>query len=86
MIFFWNKQEVYVGNSMKRFAEIREILAQLNIEYSYKLVNHESARIAGSNRSMRGSAGESTENGTIYYVYVHKKDFDRAIGSLQQHR
>ncbi len=84
MIFFWNRQEVYVGNSMRRFSEIREILAQRKIEYTYKLVNHESARIAGSNRSMRGNAGESLENSTIYYVYVNKKDYDQAVGSIHQ--
>jgi len=86
MIFFWDKQEVYVGNSMRRFSEIREILAQHSIEYTYKLVNHESSRIAGSYRSMRGSAGENMEISTIYYVYVRKKDYEQAVGSIHQLR
>lgn len=84
MIFFWNKQEVYVGNSMRRFSEIREILAQRKIEYTYNLVNHESARIAGSDRSVRSSIGENVANSTVYYVYVHRKDYDRAIGYIHQ--
>jgi len=49
-------------------------LNELNIEDSCILVNHESARIAGSNRSMQGNAGESMENSTLFSFCVHKND------------
>jgi hypothetical protein len=38
MIAFWNKREVFMGNSVQRFSHIRAILHANKIRYKYKVV------------------------------------------------
>lgn len=79
---FWNQKEVFVGNSMQKFSEIRYALSSNKIDYKYNIVNHESSMITGSIRSKAGSFGENIDYSNLYYVYVHKKDYEKACAIL----
>lgn len=74
MIMLWNQKEVFAGYSMKEFNEVREILSSNNIKYKYRLVNNN----AGASRSRTGSFGENLEYSTMYYIYVHQRDYENA--------
>lgn len=73
----WNKREVYMGFSMDRCTEIQGILANNNIECTYKVINRNS-----NNRGKLGTLGEKVEFTYTYYVYVHKKDYEFAMQSI----
>lgn len=81
MIGFWNRKEVYMGQSMSRYNDIRDILSDNEIKYTYKVVNRNSL----TGRSTRGSIGERTELAYMYYVYVHRDDYERAYGMINLH-
>jgi len=52
MIMFWNRKEVYVGFSMKKFVEVREVLSSNGIKYEHRVVNRNSSAIFGSKRGV----------------------------------
>lgn len=79
MITFWNRKEVYVGYSMSRCSEIRSILAMHHIKYTYKTINgHNSSALPGVGRKTIRSIGVPNEFRYMYYIYVHKNDYDLA--------
>lgn len=78
MIGFWNRKELYMGCSMNRWNDIRNILSDNEIKYTYKVVNRNGA----TGRSTRGTIGERTEFSYMYYVYVHKNDYERAYDMI----
>ena len=47
MIFIWNRKEVFVGNSMQKFSEIKDALTVSRIKYSYKVVNRNNSSFLG---------------------------------------
>ena len=67
MIFFWNRKEVYVGHMSDNFNDIKRSLAEIGINYTYKVVD----------RGTRGTRGVNHEVDMMYYLYVHKKDYER---------
>ncbi len=67
---------------MQKFSEVRNTLAVNHIEYDYKVVDLESTNIARSIRPITGSFGVNPEYTNTYYVYVHKKDYDKACAVL----
>ena len=82
MIAFWNRKEVYMGHSMVELADIRDILAVNQIKYTYRTVSSSS----GNRRGMRGSFGERAEFGCMYYIYVHKNDYEWACELIRGNR
>ena len=70
----WNQKEVFMGYSLQKFNEVRNILIENKIKYKYKVVNN----MSNSRQSITGSFGESMNYTNIYYIYVHKKDYDDA--------
>jgi hypothetical protein len=70
MITVWNRHEVYVGFDMKRFNQILDLLAMEKIKYKYRTINHTSRGLS--------TTGMNLDFSIMYYVYVHKKDADRA--------
>jgi hypothetical protein len=72
-MFFWNRVEIYCGFSLKDFSELRDALAGEGIRYDYKLVNQT------PNRVRFGSFGQNQKYDVLYYLYVHQKDYDRAM-------
>ena len=67
MIAFWNRREIYVGNSLQEFNRILDILAKEKIKYHWKRV-----RAPGISGLM------GTSHHGMYYIYVHRKDADKA--------
>lgn len=79
MIMIWNRIEVFVGNSLQKFNEIGHILSSNGIKYDYKIVDSTSPNFFGaSNRARTGIFGVNTDYTKMYYIYVHKKEYDYA--------
>ncbi|MGL6174432.1 MAG: hypothetical protein ACRC1P_07460 [Cellulosilyticaceae bacterium] len=78
MITVFNKKEIYVGTSMQRFGEIRDILETNKIKYTYKVVNRNNSQICGAKRGYTGTIGEKAQLAYTYYIYVLKKDYEHA--------
>ncbi len=76
MIMLWNRKEVYNGFDIGQLARVRDTLSAANIRYIYKTVWQGGLRGGFSNLALS----------TIYYVYVHKRDFDRAQYELHKRR
>lgn len=74
-MLFWKRIEIYCGFSQKDFSEFRNALALSNIPYDYKIVTdtprHHRIRMIDSNLNRT----------TLYYLYVHSKDYDKAMHS-----
>lgn len=83
MIGFWNRKEVYVGHSMNKFSNIRSILVANNIRYTYKTINHNNSEFPGMGRGVKGSFGERSEFSYMYYIYVHRNDYEHAYKLIQ---
>lgn len=84
MIMIWNRKEVFVGWSMEQFYNVRRILAENKIKYTFKVVSNSAPTIFGSGRGHTGNFGEDMRFSTTNYVYVHKKDFDQACVVLRE--
>lgn len=78
MIMFWNRREVYMGFSLQKFSEIKDILLANNIKYDYKVINN----ISGNTRARFGSFGMNSKYEYEYYLYVHKNDYDYAFAKI----
>ena len=82
MIAFWNRKEVFAGFDLGHLARVRDTLAAAGIRYFYKAVWHGGGRA----RNLIGSYGENPSFSSMYYVYVHKDDFDLAQHELNKPR
>lgn len=82
MIMFWNQKEIFMGNSIQRFSEIRTILSANNIKYKYKVVSLNQ----GFTRGSIGTNGVNMDYMNTYYIYVHKNDYNTACGLLRNNR
>lgn len=83
MILWWHRREIYMGPSLRLFSEMREVLTANGIQYEYRLVNHNGAGVFASNRARFGTFGENIEYATLYYLYVHKRDYDKTCFLFQ---
>lgn len=77
---FWNRKEVFLGSSMQKFGEVRDILASNHIKYDYKVLNQNSS----SGRAGHESIGVNMEYAYQYYVYVHRLDYTQACALLNR--
>lgn len=85
MIMIWNRKELFVGNAMQRFNEIRYALAANKIDYTYRIVNSATPTMFGvSNQSRNGTFGVNMDYTRTYYLYVNKRDYDKAQGVLHK--
>lgn len=82
MILFWNWREVYVGVSIQKFNEIRNLLRSQDIRYQTK-TRDSSARDQGLGRGRRGSTGENRKFSKTYSIYVHRRDYERVMQQLR---
>ena len=79
MIMIWNRKELFVGNAMQRFNEIRYALAANKIDYTYRIVDNGIAT-----RTKLGTAGVNMDYAKTYYLFVDKRDYDKAQGVLHK--
>jgi hypothetical protein len=73
MIFFFNWKEVYIGFFLEELSNVRQCLASNHIKYDYRVVSHSSR-----SRGRCGSLGIDMNYDKQYYVYVKRKDYERA--------
>lgn len=78
MINLFNQKELLVTMKMERQSQVRDILAQNNIDYIVRTRNLEATPVIGSRRAQTGSFGINQDYTYEYKIYVHKKDFERA--------
>ena len=81
MIMPWNRKEVFAGFDIGQLACVREILSASGIRYIIRSADH-----GASHRSVISSGGGNPMLSSMYYVYVHKKDLDRAQYELHKPR
>ena len=78
-MFFFLKEEIYVGFLIEELAKVRDILDQEHIKYTIK-VTDPSAQWAGPGtvRENFGSFGMNSRYEKQYQVFVKKKDAEQA--------
>ena len=79
MITIFTRKELIVTFDMKRQSDVCEILSSNGIKYAVKVTNCQNATVFGSSRSRTGSFGMNTNLSFEYKIYVHKKDYDKAV-------
>lgn len=75
---FWNRQEIYCGNSELHFARIQAKLAEADIACKARIKRH--TMLPGQGRG-RTSIDEAA---VLYYIYVDKRDAERAAHLAEQ--
>ena len=51
--------------------------------YTYKTINHNNSEFPGRGRGVKGSFGERSEFSYMYYIYVHRNDYEHAYELIQ---
>lgn len=82
----WNRKELWMGDSMQTFSQIRDLLHASGIPYDSAAKS--AAWSGGRGFDARASGGiamrygQSAENDSLYYVYVHKYEYEKAAHLL----
>jgi hypothetical protein len=77
-MWFWNRAEVYLGWSLEEFSKMKSLLVDNYIKYDYKVVDNSSYGVSNRRASGMGTFGENSKFRVQYYLYVYKKDYERA--------
>lgn len=78
-MFLFNKREIYVGNSIKESAQIRDILSSHGINYRIKIASHQGEWTGrGAVRSNTSNVRINTELDQQIIIYVNKQDYEKA--------
>ena len=83
MITIFNRKELIITMELKRQSEVRDILSQNGIDYTVKTTNLQAAAVVGSQRGRTGNFGINQDYSYEYKIYVHKKDFERAVSLIR---
>ena len=83
MITIFNRKELFLTMDFNKQADIREILAAGNIPCVTKTTNIMNAQAFGSHRGHQGSLGINQDYAYEYRIYVHKKDYDKAVNLIR---
>ena len=76
---FFNRREVFVTYNLQLLEQARESLRLAGIKYYIKTVNRRSpSPFCAGTRGHTGTAFEKMEYEYMYYLYVHKNDYDEA--------
>jgi hypothetical protein len=82
MITIWNQKEVYVGHSQEEFNVVREKLASNNIRFKYRMFQKNSAHMFDSRSAASDLFGRRKNQADGFFIYVHKRDYDKAKAVL----
>ena len=74
----WNRRELYIGNSRKEFNNVCGALSSNGVKYSFRTINCNRVSGPGSKVTYPGLFARSKEDNFLYYVYVHKNDYEYA--------
>lgn len=79
-MWFWKREEIWIGYSMEEFNRLRRILDQSGIQYDYKIKDRMKLDLAGSHGGINGMArmGENPSYSKQYCLYVQKENFEYA--------
>lgn len=80
MLTIFNRKELMVTMDSNRQAEIRRILSQNGIDYIVKTRNLQNSGVLDSSR---GHMGIDQNYSYEYKIYVHKTDYDTALGLIK---
>ena len=83
MITVFNRKELIITMEMNRQAEVRNILSQNGIDYTVKTTNLQTAPIFGNRRAHTGRFGINPDYSYEYKIYVHKKDYEKAVSLIK---
>lgn len=83
MITLFNRREVLLTMDLKKQADVRGILSANNIPYVTKTTNLLNSQAVGSHRGKVGSLGINQDYCYEYKIYVHKKDYDKALSLIR---
>ena len=79
MLAIWNRKEVMLTNDMERLAKARYALQGAGIVYTLKTKNFSAVHHGGP-----AIAQNSRHQDVMYYLFVHKKEEDRALYVIQE--
>ena len=86
MITVFNRKELIVTMSMDIQANVRDILAANNIDYSIKTKNLQASPWYANSRSRTGTFGINPEYSYEYKIFVRAEDYDIAQALINQSR
>lgn len=87
MILLWNRKEIFLDNSLQRFSIVRDTLSANGIKYEYKITDSTNGgSFFTSSRERSGTFGINMDYAKMYYIYVHKNDFENAQELLRTSR
>lgn len=79
MIHIFNRKELLITWSMTELANIRDILASNNVEYTVKTNNlARTSPYSSGTRARTGSFGIRTDAMYQYVIYVKRSDYEKA--------
>lgn len=78
-MLFWNRIEIYGGFSLREFSELKNALAVDGIKYDYKMIDRSNVGLRPNPQRTSLPSGVDPRNAVQYYLYVHPKDYERAI-------
>jgi hypothetical protein len=88
-MFFFNKEDIYIGFLMEELTKVKEILESKGIKYTYKVINHSGQWLGrGTTRQTVGNVGINSDYENQYVVSVRKKDSETArywVNSVLHH-
>lgn len=82
MMTMFTRKELLVTSDMKRQGDVRELLSANGIAYKVKVTNRQNAAFLGSSRARTGSFAMDPELSYEYKIFVHKKDYEKAVRLL----
>ena len=83
MITIFNRKELLVTMDMKKQADVRDALSANSIPYIINTTNLVNSQAFGSRRGYQGSLGVNQNYSYEYKIYVHKNDYDKAVGLIR---
>jgi len=83
MLTIFNRKELIVTMDGNRQAEIRKILSQNGIDYIIKTTNLQNSGALDSSRDYTGNMGIDQSYSYEYKIYVHKTDYETALGLIK---
>ena len=88
MITIFNRKEIFVTFDMNKQAEIRYLLQGESIDYVIRTKNRTGTMLVrgGTTRAYTGTYGNQQMMDYEYHIYVHKDDYDKALGLIHKNR
>ena len=83
MLTIFSRKELMVTMDSNRQAEIRKILSQNGIDYIIKTINLQNSGALDSSRGHTGNTGIDQSYSYEYKIYVHKTDYETALGLIK---